>query len=273
MKKVIIPFALFLIISTISFARIIKVDINGSGQFTTIGAALNAAVNGDTIKVLPGVYDGAITISKDVVLMGSGYETTKITSNNDPTITMNGGKIIWFAITSNTGNGILCNSGIINNCVVRGCTGTGIYLSKNSPGVVSNCTIVSNVYGIWGASETKGSVFNTICYSNSKWDVGSDYGHLNINFCRYTSDYWSKGHVGNINNEPVFASNDDFHISPQSPCWNTGKPDILDPDGSPSDMGYFGGPDCPIYPVVTNVKIIPQTDGSIKIEATGVANY
>lgn len=49
---------------------------------------------------------------------------------------------------------------------------------------------------------------------------------------------------GNINAEPLFMAGSpyDYHLQASSPCKNTGDPDIRDPDGSPSDMGAYGGP-------------------------------
>lgn len=274
MKRIILIVVIFFTVVLTISARVIKVDINGSWQFTTISAALNASVNGDTIKVLPGVYEGAIIISKDVILIGSGYETTKINSNNNPTITMNGGKIMWFAITSNTGNGIKLNSGHVTNCVIRGCMSSGIYIPTNSTGIVSNCNLISNSgHGIYGECEPIASVYNCIGYGNKNKAYYGDWSCLNVNYSCHDNQSNYRGGAGTIQTNPQFTSSEDYHISPKSPCWDTGKPEVLDPDGSRSDMGYFGGPDCPIYPVVTNIKIVPQTDGSIKIEATGVANY
>lgn len=106
--------------------RTIMVDVNGSGEFTSIVAAMSAAVDGDTVKVLPGVYDGPFTMSKNIVLKGSGYETTIISSNSYPTVTMNSGKIMWFAITSNKGDGIWLSGGQVTNCLIRGCAISGI---------------------------------------------------------------------------------------------------------------------------------------------------
>ncbi|MCP4917797.1 MAG: hypothetical protein GY913_12860 [Proteobacteria bacterium] len=36
---------------------------------------------------------------------------------------------------------------------------------------------------------------------------------------------------------------DDLHLAEGSPCIDAGTPDLLDADGSPSDIGAFGGPD------------------------------
>jgi len=70
----------------------------------------------------------------------------------------------------------------------------------------------------------------------------------------------------------MFTSSSDYHISQGSPCWNTGNPSLSDPDGSVSDMGYFGGPDCPIYPVVYEIQITPN-GSNINLQAKGRANY
>jgi hypothetical protein len=247
--------------------RTIIVDVNGSGQFTSIVAAMSAAVNGDTVKVLPGDYTDAFTISKNIVLMGSGYETTRIASNGNPAVTMTAGKMMWFAVTSNQGDGIWFSGGQITNCVIRGCTQTGIRLKTNASGIISNCVILENVgFGVTGESGNSVAVYN--CISRNNTDRG--YNNLTVNYSNGSG--WYAGGIANIDSDPKFTSSIDFRISSTSPCWDTGKADVLDPDGSRSDMGYFGGPDCPIYPVVVNVRVTATT-GGVQIQATGRANY
>ena len=48
------------------------VDADGGGDFTTIGAAVDAADDGDEILVRPGTYAEAITIEKDITVRGDG---------------------------------------------------------------------------------------------------------------------------------------------------------------------------------------------------------
>ncbi len=282
MKKVILVVVwLFTAVATLS-ARIIKVDINGSGQFTSISAALTNAVAGDTIKVLPGNYTEQITVSKNVVVMGSGYETTIINSNSDPTVNMSTGKLQWFMISSSGGSGVYLTGGLVTNCVIIGCSGCGIYSHTSaSSASAKDCIVMNNVYqGVCAVNGATLNVTNCISinngsygYSGYNWtSFGS--GTLNLSYSD-GSQYNTSGKQGCIDLDPKFESlsTPDFHISEGSPCWNTGSPALPDPDGSVGDMGYFGGPDCPVYPVVTSIKIIPQVDGSIQIQATGVANY
>jgi len=57
------------------------------GCFGTIQAALNAAQDGDTIRIAPGTFQGGITILKDVHLVGAGPGATRI-EGGGPVITI-----------------------------------------------------------------------------------------------------------------------------------------------------------------------------------------
>ncbi|MFV2063827.1 MAG: pectinesterase family protein, partial [Chloroflexota bacterium] len=48
------------------------VAADGSGDFSTIGEAVDAAAEGDTILVKPGTYTEAIVIDKDITISGDG---------------------------------------------------------------------------------------------------------------------------------------------------------------------------------------------------------
>ena len=52
-------------------ASIYVVAQDGSGDFVTITEAVDAAADGDTIMVKPGVYIEAVTIAKDITRVGS----------------------------------------------------------------------------------------------------------------------------------------------------------------------------------------------------------
>lgn len=264
------------LIGSLIIASVVTISANvlkvGPGQpYATIQSAINAAVTGDTVKVLPGTYDEVISITKDIVVEGSGYENTWIQGYNNPMISMNSGKLMWFGISSSTGDGVHISGGMISNVVVVGSAGIGIYFPKNSIGILKNSTIVRNgSFGVKG--EGTGAVVNCIVWENS----GSIYSDIsNVNSITY-SDFqygYAKMENNNLNQYPSFIGEFDFHISPSSPCVDTGNPLEVDPDGSRSDMGYFGGKDTPVYPVVISVNVKPLENGQVQIQAKARANY
>lgn len=281
--------AVLALLPTSLYGGIIKVDQHGNGDFISIAQAIIEANKGDTIKVLPGNYDEQLNISKNIIIMGSGYEVTKISSNSDPTIEISAGKIMWFAITSTRGNGIIASGGIVANCVIQGCSMSGIHFLGDADATIKNCCILDNNY--YGVSVqrggglnfnlvTKSSVVNSICFGNRPNDFVLDYtSYYNITYYgrSYCNGNLERGKftTGNINLDPRFvdAQNGDLHLSDNSPCRDSGNPALLDPDGTRSDMGYYGGPDTPIFPIVTKIKLVPQEDGKIRLEATGIANW
>jgi hypothetical protein len=273
------PLALsaFILFAHISLASTIIVDINGGGQFRSIQGGIDAASANDTVKVWPGTYFEQVTLNKNITLMGSGYETTIITGSNNPTITVSSGRLQWFQITSLTGVGISLSGGTVRNCVIRGSASHGIYSTSGSSSVL-NCVLVNNGgNGISACSNGTISVTNCISWSNTGYGfTDGNYfagcgGLLNLSYSDGSSSGTS-GKQGCINQDPLFSSADDFHIADNGPCSNTGNPSLADPDGSRSDMGYFGGPDCPIYPVVLQIIISPSGN-TIDLSAKARANY
>ncbi len=274
MKKL---FILLLMIATGNgaFATILIVDINGAGQFTSIQAAINNAMSGDTIQVWPGVYNEAININKNILLQGSGYESTVITSSNNPTIEQSTGKIKWFLISSLTGNGINLISGQVSNCVIKGCNGCGIYTPTDGTGIICNCITINNgSFGIDAACSAT-SVINCISRNNANVSYRGGGGYwcsgMNIMYSNGSVSY-TLNNQGVFDADPLFVSSTNYHISTGSPCYNAGQPSLFDPDGSVSDIGYFGGPDCPIFPVVYEMIVTPN-GSNINVQAKARANY
>jgi hypothetical protein len=273
MKKKILIIVAMIICTSIAFSNTIIVDINGGGQFTSIQTAINNASAGDTIKVWPGTYFEQITLNKNIVLMGSGYENTKLTGSFDPTITISAGKLMWFLISSTAGDGVRISGGIITNVVIIGCSKHGIDCTAGSPNVL-NSVVLNNVSAGMTVSSSTANLYvqNCIGRGNGQYDYTSGWWNIIVSYSNGNRSSCSAGGQGCINVDPLFSSELDFHISQGSPCWNTGNPSLSDPDGSTSDMGYFGGPDCPIYPTVFEIIITPNGN-NINLEAKGRANY
>jgi len=266
MKTKIILLTAMFVISVFAFSTTIIVDKNGGGQFTSIQTAINNSSTNDTIKVWPGDYIEQITLNKDVVLMGSGYENTIIRGNFPSTITMSAGKLMWFLVSSTGSIGISMSGGIVANCVISNCPNFGIEGTSGTSNVV-NCILYNNgTCGIRGLATVNAT--NCIGIGSSDTDFN---GAINLSYSRGSS-WATSGNQGCIQTDPVFNSSSDYHISQGSPCWNTGNTSLFDPDGSRSDMGYFGGPDCPIYPTVFEIIISPNGN-NINLEAKGRANY
>ncbi|MFH1120848.1 MAG: pectinesterase family protein [Bacteroidota bacterium] len=273
MKKIIILIAM-LWLTNFVFGTIILVDQNGAGQYSSIQAAINVANTSDTVRVWPGIYQEQITMSKNITLQGSGFENTVITGTFNPTITISYGQISWFRISSLSGDGISMSGGTVKNCIVNNCANCGIS-SNSGNGNVINCILNNN--GQIGISQCHGiiNVTNCIAINNGSYGFrrGDQYcsGAINLSYSCGSALY-TTGNIGCFNTDPFFLSDNDYHISEGSPCWNLGNPSLNDPDGSHSDIGYYGGPDCPIYPVVYEIQITPN-GSTIDLQAKGRANY
>jgi hypothetical protein len=59
-----------------------------------------------------------------------------------------------------------------------------------------------------------------------------------------SEDRFTIGSDGNVEAEPRFVGNGDYHLRPSSPGRDMGchKGKVLEPDGTPPDIGAFGGP-------------------------------
>lgn len=270
MKKILILFALCIFAVSVLNATTIIVSKNGGGQFKKIQTAIDNSSAGDTVKVWPGVYEEQIFLTKDIVLMGSGYEETIITGSFDPTVTLSIGKLMWFRISSKSGSGVLISGGTLTNCVVADCPVYGIHCQTGSANVF-NCVIANNNWGI--VNRNTGTLYVVNCIARPNADYGFyDEGLMFLSYSNGSRTSGTNGNVGVINTDPDYIPGQGFRISSGSPCWDSGNPSMSDPDGTISDMGYFGGPDCPIYPVIHELTITPDGN-NISIEAKGRANY
>ncbi len=133
MKKIIVLSTLFiaLLFTNNTYAHIWRVNNNPGvvADFTTVQAAHDAAVAGDTIHVEQGSY-GALTMTKPLVVIGSGYFLSGVNSNTG---------LQANSAAESTISSITFNAGSANS-FVTGCTISYTYIYS------SNITLKRNYF-------------------------------------------------------------------------------------------------------------------------------
>jgi len=160
-----------------------------------------------------------------------------------------------------------------NNRVVenQAATGGGMFLSGASQAYVVNNTFAGNDATIEGghvdlesgSAELINNIF-TLAVDGGAVNGDSTAASLSD---RYNNDVYNNsggdwtgsfddvtGADGNLDQDPQLqdysedgnADNDDLHLALTSPCIDAGHHSILDPDGSVSDIGAYGGPEADV---------------------------
>lgn len=199
-------------------------NISTGTAYTTIQAAINAALDGDTIIVCPGTYyeniilhDKNITLQSTDPLNPSTVEATIIrATTNDSVVKFTGGDnstLQGFKITN--GNPIYYGGGIyvagsmptiMNNIIVsnRASYGGGIYAGYYSSPDIQNNTITSNEADYSGGG---------ICVVMSSAIIKDNT----------ITDNYATEHGGGIY---VAADSNIFPANPRLPGWGTGRENI-----------------------------------------------
>ena len=135
------------------------------------------------------------------------------------------------------GEGIEIN--IRNNWIHNNGDGIYIYnaLVEPAPAVIRHNTIADNAgYGINSLWAVDANVTNCIIWNNTSGQFYSDNGTYNVTFSCIEGDPVYTG-TGNINDDPCFVddANDNYHLSCDSPCIDTGDPNFT-PDANETDI-------------------------------------
>ena len=295
---------LALSIQAISFAQTCTMEVNQndpSATYKTINAAITVATPGSVICVHPGVYEESVTVSGVTLKALKGPEVTVIQSpdgtGTGATLTGNQNvAIIGFRVQGfATGINPDTNGGDtkISNCIATGNSGNGFVLGSSMPQsakIVNNISADNGDNGFYTSISGANlmSFFNNIAYRNGNYGLYGG-GYLDAKWGDYsctfgnTSGDRKDSQVGahHITSDPLIDSTKHYRFTSQSsPCVNTGHPAsfYLDPDGSISDMGAYGGPESRNWwrdpfngPVVENVTVDPPQvvpGGTITIRAT-----
>lgn len=235
----------------------------------------NKATNGAGIGCIDGgapiIRRSTITTNEAETSGGGLYATVC-----EPTVQVS--VITENSVTGSTSGGggiaLVTTRGLLENLLISGNVsagaGGGVFLdsvkglSDGDP-VLLNSTVVGNSAPVSAGVLAKGSsiLLNNNIFAYQKLGtalVNEDevksldvryslfFDNAGGSFGGYQADVL--GTNGNVESDPLFVkftddnrySNDDFHLQLGSPAEDTGDPEILDLNGSRSDMGAYGGP-------------------------------
>ncbi len=257
MRSAMFALVAFLVLTISGSAKTIHVP----DDYTTIQAAINAAVDGDTVLVRPGTYvENIVFNGKTIIVASTGGAYSTIIDGNDSgscakfingenpdsildgfTLTNGLGTVFYANPTQkhNAGGGVYChnssptirNNIIINNwCKGRdGGFGGGLFFYKGAPVIVNNVVLKNKVSGI---NNAEGGIFswmsspiinNSIIRENGYKQIGAFSGVIiSVNYSNIQGGYPGTGNI-DVDPQYVDSFNDyDFHLQYTSPCRNTG---------------------------------------------------
>jgi hypothetical protein len=179
--------------------------------FNDIYKAVNAAEDGTTILVKPGVYSRIDFMGKAITI--AGIEGTAIIEHTT------GGRS-QSAVTFHTGEG---PNSVLKNFVIKN-SGIGISLNYGAKPTIRNLTIVSNILGIAAYENSDPDICNCIFWNNIDGDLYQCRA-------RYSCiEHWADQRniveessiQDNISVNPLFvdAENDDYHLKSEGWRWN-----------------------------------------------------
>ncbi len=163
------------ILSVPCFGATINVNWDGTGDYTTIQAGINAAVSGDMVIVAEGTYYENIDMKNGVTLIGSGADATTINGGGNGHVvsfSSASGTISGFTIT-NSGSSSTLISGItisqstvtIENNVITN-NRNGITLFSNSNCIIKGNKVIDNDTEGIEMRDSNGTIFNNVIAGN-----------------------------------------------------------------------------------------------------------
>ena len=124
------------------------VNLDGSGDYTSIQAAVNASASGDTVLVLPGRYFESVIVQTSSLTMLSLEGLINDPSYINTTIIDGGQTYRCLRIAQNTHNVIIRGFSLTNGFSTGGAG--GIALAMNTSSILKNLKIFNNVASLGG---------------------------------------------------------------------------------------------------------------------------
>jgi len=179
---------------------------------------------------------------------------------------MDGGGLYWCSaiisdnrIAGNSagfGGGLCgCHGTIYNNAICRNSAGLFGGGLSDCDGTIRNCTVAYNSAKRGGGLDScNGTIWNCIIWGNRAEQAPQIYASSDPMFCCIQG--WAEGGVCNIAEDPLFVDPDgadddpetyddnDYRLSPDSPCIDAGDNSVLTPPGLDADDNLrvaFGG--------------------------------
>jgi len=151
--------------------------------------------------------------------------------------------------------------GTLNNSLIYGNSAFGNFGGAAWGCTLNNCTISGNS----AAQEAGGAIFSTLSNSIAYFNTAPVNPNHSGSVVTYTCTTPNPGGTGNITNEPLFVSTNDFHLRPDSPAINAGNNAGVigtnDLDGSPRIID--GTVDMGAYETAVSLMAVLGTNGAI----------
>lgn len=145
----------------------ITVDENGNGDYEKIQDAINAAGEGDTIRVWEGTYYENVVVNKTVSLIGNGSAITIIDGGRG------GDVVVINSKKTNISGFSLTNSSLYTHQHNNFKAGL---LVKASYCRIENNSLFDNQYGIYLHNAENNSIWRNSCFENKEWNYPSGAG-------------------------------------------------------------------------------------------------
>jgi predicted outer membrane repeat protein len=170
MKKGRLILAVLLLFSLCLFSNVTRQSVIVPEEVETIQGAIDLAVSGDVIIVLPGTYTENIDFMGKELVVGSLYYTTQDTSYISQTVIDGGqnGSVVTFN-SGEGGNSVLSGFTITNG--VTSADGGGIYCGDNTSPLLDNLRVInnqaSNGGGLFFGTNSSISIISTLISDNN----------------------------------------------------------------------------------------------------------